>query len=68
MTRTKKALVTVAVAAAATFGASGPAFADLHATTTPVTTNDLHATTTPVTTNDLHATTTPVTTNDLHAT
>ncbi|GAP50874.1 hypothetical protein [Streptomyces azureus] len=68
MTRTNKALVTVAIAAAAMIGASGPAFADMHATTTPVTTNDMHATTTPVTTNDLHATTTPVTTNDLHAT
>ncbi|MFE6092055.1 hypothetical protein ACFQ7M_08710 [Streptomyces massasporeus] len=56
MTRAKKTLVTVAIAAAATIGASGPAFADLHATTTPVTTNDLHATTTPITTNDLHAT------------
>ncbi|MFF8592520.1 hypothetical protein ACF061_13925 [Streptomyces sp. NPDC015220] len=68
MTRTKKALVTVTIAAAATLGTTLPAFADGHATGTPVTTNDYHATGTTVTTNDYHATGTPVTANDYHAT
>ncbi|MFF4834742.1 hypothetical protein [Streptomyces sp. NPDC001315] len=44
MTRTKKVLVTVAIAVAAAAGASAPAFADIHATSTPVTTDDIHAT------------------------
>jgi hypothetical protein len=56
VTRTKKALVTVAIAAAATIGTSVPAFADIHATDTPVSTNDIHATDTPVSTDDIHAT------------
>ncbi|WP_369260207.1 hypothetical protein [Streptomyces sp. R35] len=56
MTRAKKALVTVAIAAAAAIGTSAPAFADMHATDTPVTTDDMHATDTPVTTDDMHAT------------
>ncbi|MGW1027432.1 hypothetical protein ACWD4J_27695 [Streptomyces sp. NPDC002577] len=41
MTRTKKILVTVAVAAAAALGTAGPALADDHATVTP---QDDHAT------------------------
>ncbi|MER6980222.1 hypothetical protein [Streptomyces carpinensis] len=56
MTRTKKALVTVTIAAAAALGTTVPAFADMHATDTPVTTNDMHATGTPVTPDDMHAT------------
>jgi len=44
MTRTKKALVTVAIAAAAAIGSSAPAFADSHITVTP---NDSHITVTP---------------------
>ncbi|WP_217567539.1 hypothetical protein [Streptomyces sp. GbtcB7] len=56
MTRTKKALVTVALAAAAAIGTSAPAFANVHATDTPVTTDNIHATDTPVTTDNIHAT------------
>ncbi|MDQ1046436.1 hypothetical protein [Streptomyces sp. V4I2] len=57
MTRAKKVLVTVAIAAAATIGTSAPAFAgDIHATDTPVTTNDIHATSNEVSTDDIHAT------------
>ncbi|MEV6192646.1 hypothetical protein ACFXAW_15500 [Streptomyces sp. NPDC059445] len=56
MTRTKKAVITVAIAAAAAFGASAPAFANIHATDTPVTTDNIHATDTPVTTDNIHAT------------
>ncbi|MGY1579821.1 hypothetical protein [Streptomyces sp. MN13] len=56
MTRTKKTLVTVAIAAAAALGTSAPAFANIHATTTPVTAENIHATTTPVTTENIHAT------------
>jgi hypothetical protein len=44
MTRTKNVLVTVAIAAAAAIGASTPAFANIHATDTPVTTDNIHAT------------------------
>ncbi|MFF2386192.1 hypothetical protein [Streptomyces sp. NPDC058108] len=56
MTRTKKALVTVAFAAAAAIGTSVPAFANVHATDVPVTTDNVHATDTPVTTDNVHAT------------
>ncbi|MEU3241357.1 MULTISPECIES: hypothetical protein [unclassified Streptomyces] len=50
MTRTKKALITVAfaapaaAAAAAAIGTSVPAFANVHATDVPVTTDNVHAT------------------------
>ncbi|MEV5985866.1 hypothetical protein AB0L85_12690 [Streptomyces sp. NPDC052051] len=60
MTRAKKAVVTVAVAAAAALGTSVPAFANSHITGTPVTTD--------VDTNNVHITGTPVTTDNAHAT
>lgn len=45
MTSAKKILVTVAIAVAAVGGAAASASAgDIHATTTPVTTEDVHAT------------------------
>ncbi|MBA2947111.1 hypothetical protein [Streptomyces himalayensis] len=50
MTRTKKILVTVAVAAAAALGTAGTAMADTHITVTP---QDNHATV--ITPQDNHA-------------
>lgn len=44
MTLAKKTLVTAAIAAAAALGTSAPAFANIHATTTPVSTENIHAT------------------------
>ncbi|MGW2764936.1 hypothetical protein [Streptomyces sp. NPDC001275] len=44
MSRTRRILVTIAIATAAAGGASAPAFADTHITATP---NDTHITATP---------------------